>query len=228
MNSTICRASAGLVVFVFYAFLMVPGLLAAGSPSYGMPSTVDPSAKYLFFFHNYYVETKGPDADCKYYEILKAFSDKGFTVISEIRPKDASVDEYAKTATANIETLLKAGVPQENITVAGHSKGAVITLQVATRLNKQKIGYLVLAGCGIKGLEKVYPDFSRLNGNILSLLAISDDVAGSCNSAFFKSKRGLTHEEIVLDSAEGHKLFFTPDEVWLSPVLGWLEQKKRI
>jgi len=221
MNRTISAASLSLTSLLLCLLLMATTSFA-DVPSYGMPSAVNPSAKYLFFFHNYYVETKGPDGDCKYYDILKAFTDKGFVVISELRPKDASVVEYAKQATTNIQKLLAAGVAPENITVAGHSKGAVIAIQVASLLEKPKVNFLIMAGCGIKGLA--YPDFSRLKGNLLSVYATSDKVAGSCSAAFSQAKQDVSSKEIALESAAGHQLFFKPTDVWFEPVVGWLKK----
>jgi len=190
MNRIICASLIICTLVLLAAFSPVPKVRAA-EPSYGMPAAFNPSARYLFFHHNYYVETKGVNGDCKYYDILKAFSDKGYTVISEIRPKDVSVIEYGKKAAADVRTLLDAGVPPENVTVAGHSKGGVITLQVAAQLQNPKISYAVLAGCGIKGLEKGYPDFGSLKGNLLSLYASSDKIAGSCGPSFTKDREGF-------------------------------------
>jgi len=224
MNRTIKAALISFTLFVFCSISMVPSS-HADAPSYGMPSVVNPSANYLFFFHNLYVETKGPDGDCKYYDILKSFTDRGFIVISEIRPKDASVGEYAKRAAVNIQKLLDAGVAPENITVAGHSKGGVIVIQAASLLEKPKVSYVIMAGCGIKGLEKSYPDYSRLKGNFLSVYANSDKVAGSCSTAFSQSKQDVLFKEITLDSPAGHQLFFKPADVWVEPVLAWLKSK---
>jgi pimeloyl-ACP methyl ester carboxylesterase len=165
------------------------------------------------------VETKGVNADCKYYDILKAFSDKGFTVISEIRPKDVSVIEYGKKAAADVHKLLDAGVPPEKITVAGHSKGGVIVLQVAAQLKNPKISYAILAGCSIKGLEKGYPDFDKLKGNFLSLYASSDKIAGSCGPAFSQAREGFSVKEVILDNPGGHQLFFKPADLWIEPVI---------
>lgn len=223
MNRTISTALIGFALFVSCTLFMVPTSHADDSP-YGMPSAINPSANYLFFSHNYYVETKGTDGDCKYYDILKAFTDKGFIVISEIRHKDASAVEYAKKTTANIQKLLDAGVPPENITVAGHSKGGVIAIQVASLLEKPKVNYVIMAGCGIEGLEKAYPDFSRLKGNFLSVYAISDKVAGNCSTAFSLAKQDVSIKEIVLENAAGHQLFFKPTEDWFEPVVSWLKQ----
>lgn len=215
----------GLALFVLATFLLVPNSDADGT-SYGMPTAVNSSAKYLFFHHNYYVETKGTDGDCKYYDILKSFSDRGYTVISEIRPKDVSVVEYAKSAAERVQKLLDAGVPPENITVAGHSKGGVITIRVASLLEKPKINYVVLAGCGIKALEKGYPDFTPLKGNFLSVNVSTDKVAGSCKTAFSQAGEGFAGKEITLDSPAGHQLFFKPVDAWIEPMMSWLKEQK--
>jgi hypothetical protein len=211
-------------LFSFSLFILLSTAAHAAAPSYPMPVAINPSASYLFFFHNYYVETKGPDGDCKYYDILKAFADKGYVVISEIRPKDVSVIEYGKKAACDVRKLLEAGVPPEKITVAGHSKGGVIGLQVAALMDNPKINYAILAGCGIKGLEKGYPDLGKLKGNFLSLYSASDKIAGSCGSAFVQDRAGFTGREIILESPAGHQLFFKPAEVWLDPVVGWLKR----
>lgn len=214
------------ILILLSAFNLVTTVSAENNASYRMPATIDPAASYLLFHHNYYVETKGVDGDCKYYDILKTFSDKGYVVISEIRPKDVSVIEYGKKAAADVRKLLQAGVPPEKITVAGHSKGGVITLQVASQLEVPKVSYAILAGCSIKGLEKGYPDFTKLKGNFLSIYAASDKIAGSCGPAFAQDRGGFSAREIVLDNAAGHQLFFRPADIWVEPVVGWLKQRR--
>ena len=123
-----------LIVLVLLALSMIGyvSVSYAKQASYDVPSTVDGSAKYLFFLHNYYVEKHGPDGDCKYYDLLNAFADSGFTVISEVRFGKIIPCAYAQKIVRQIKTLLDAGVPPENIAVAGHSKGGVITLCVSS------------------------------------------------------------------------------------------------
>lgn len=65
------------------------------SVSYEIPSTIDPSARYFIFLHNYYVEQHGPDGACKYHDILQFFADNGFKVISEVRSGAIIPCEYA-------------------------------------------------------------------------------------------------------------------------------------
>jgi hypothetical protein len=52
----------------------------AKQAAYDMLANINVSAEYLFFLHNYYVEKHGPNRDCKYYDLLNAFEDRGFTV----------------------------------------------------------------------------------------------------------------------------------------------------
>jgi hypothetical protein len=36
------------------------------------------------------------------------------------------------------------------------------------------------------------------------------------------SEKGLNSTEIKLESDAGHKLFFTPQEIWLDPIINWI------
>jgi len=83
----------------------------------------------------------GPDGDCKYNDILKAFADKGFVVISEVRTGKIVPCTYAQKVVKQVRTLLDSGVPPQNITVGGHSKGGVITLCVASELGNPKVSF---------------------------------------------------------------------------------------
>lgn len=217
------------VPFFICLFTVLSALCAqsafAGRPSHDMPDMIDPAGNYLFFIHNYYVETKGPDGDCKYRDILQAFAKQGFTVISEIRTGKIIPCTYSEKIVIQVKTLLDAGVPPGNIVVSGHSKGGAITLCVASQLKNPDVKFVVMAGCGIPGIikYKLYPDFTKLQGNILSIYAGSDNIAGSCGDAFSKASNGLDHTEIKIESNGGHRLFFAPDETWLRPVLDWIK-----
>ena len=73
------------MICVLFALSFASMCYGGEEASYKMPSSIDSSAKYLLFLHNYYVEKHGPNGACKYYDILKTFADNGFNVISEIR-----------------------------------------------------------------------------------------------------------------------------------------------
>lgn len=220
-NSTILLMALTCILFV----LSFVSRSNAKPASYEMPPTIDGSAHYLFFLHNYYVEQHGPNGACKYYDILKAFENKGFTVISEVRSGKIVPSEYAKKIVSQVRNILDAGVPPEHITIAGHSKGGVITLCVASQLGNPSIAYIIMAGCDIKSLARAYPNFTRLKGNFLSIYASSDSIASGCQNVFSKAIIGICYKEITLNSNKGHKLFFQPEDLWIEPVSAWISQR---
>jgi pimeloyl-ACP methyl ester carboxylesterase len=220
-NSTILLNALICILCV----LSVASMSYATPASYEMPSAIDSSARYVFFLHNYYVEKHGPNGACKYHDILKAFTDNGFTVISEVRSGKIVPSQYAQKIIRQVERLLDAGVPPERITVAGHSKGGVITLCVASQLGNPKIGFIVMAGCDIKSLAQAYPDFTQLKGEFLSIYASSDSIANNCQNVFSKAIIGICYKEITLNSDKGHRLFFQPEEIWVEPVMAWINQR---
>lgn len=211
------------VAFIALSMMVYVPTSYSGQTSYGMPSDINPSARYFLFLHNYYVEKNGPEGACKYYDILKAFADRGFVVISEVRTGKIVPCTYAEKVVRKVKTLLDSGVPPQNITVGGHSKGGVISLCVATQLGNPKVNFVVMAGCEIASVMKfkMYPDFKKLRGRILSIYAFSDSIASSCERAFSMASKGLSHTEIKLKSDEGHKLFFAPKEIWIAPINKW-------
>jgi len=210
------------VVFV----LSFASISYAKTASYEMLSTIDPSARHFFFLHNYYVEKHGPNGACKYHDILKTFADKGFKVISEVRSGEIIPSKYSIKIVRQVKRLLDAGVPPERIFIAGHSKGGVIALCAASHLRNPKIGYIIMAGCEIKPLSKAYPDFTQLKGGFLSIYASSDSIASSCQKVFSKAIIGVSNKEIKLQSDKGHKLFFQPEDIWVEPVMTWINQRK--
>lgn len=223
MMTNVLKGSAiGVVLSMSILFFIT--IAHAGQSSYSIPVIIDKTANYLFFFHNYYVEINGPDGDCRYLDLLNAFAEEEVVVVSELRTRAVSPIDYAKKAVLNVQTLLNAGVPPENISISGHSKGGVIVLQMAALLQQADIRFIILAGCGITPLAYAYPDPLTIKGDFLSLFASSDKIAGSCNALLSSSRQGVSVSEVVLDSSYGHRLFFKPDSLWLAPVAQMLEK----
>jgi predicted esterase len=213
-------AAFALLITVF------PNTVFSGQASYDMPSEIDPSARYLFFLHNYYVEKNGINGACKYNEILQSFEEKGFVVISEVRSGKIIPCTYSASVVEKVKLLLDSGVPPQNIIVSGHSKGGVIALCIASQLANPKISYVIMAGCEIEGVKKykMYPDFANLKGRMLSIYALSDKIAGSCEKAFALASKELSNTEIKLKHDAGHKVFFKPDGIWISPIVDWINK----
>lgn len=228
------------VCLSFFVFI-ISSLCAVASisfaSSYNMPSKINSEARYLFFMHGTILETKGLNAKHPQYGkydysgILKAFEKEGFTVISEVRPANTDKTQYAERILKQIETLFAEGVPAENISVVGFSKGGSITLHVSAIASNPDLNYVVLAGCGKTGkYRKAYSDFLKelaadMQGHMLSLYDINDSITGSCKDAFALSETGLKAREIELNTGKGHGTFYKVYSDWFMPLLEWLSKK---
>ncbi|HSR19654.1 MAG TPA: hypothetical protein VLL49_01955, partial [Anaerolineales bacterium] len=100
---------------------------AAASPlaAYSFPASVDPAGRYLFYLHGRIIEEQGLQAvdprfgAYEYAAILERLGIPGLTVISEQRERDAYPPTYARRIQDQVETLKRAGVASEHITVVG-------------------------------------------------------------------------------------------------------------
>lgn len=94
------KRSTLIASFIILLLLFMTGCAAAPS-SRDMPPTINPSARYLLFLHGRIVKERGPHGEhplygpYDYYGLVQAFADRGFTVISEIRPRGTNPSRYA-------------------------------------------------------------------------------------------------------------------------------------
>jgi hypothetical protein len=184
----------------------------------------DPNADYLFFLHAKVVEDQGirPTSPkygvYEYEEILNTFKTKGFIVISEARPKDTAPEPYVAKLIGQINILLKAGVPPQQITVLGASKGAVIAMITSSHLKNKNVNFVIMSNCN----DWVYKNFDiDLHGNILSIYDINDEFGHSCQNFFDKATGLNKHREIELKIGIGHGILFKPLKEWVDPVIEW-------
>jgi len=211
-------------------WLLAPGGCLAAAPPPGavlteLPRPIDPQGNYLIYLHGRIVEEQGPRPESprfgiyEYRKILEAFAARGFTVVSEVRPKGADAAAYAGKVGAQVKALLAAGVPPSRVAVVGFSKGGAIALVAASDLHQPNLRVVSLAGCG----DWLFDHFRLdLAGRLLSLYDAADDLATSCAKAF-----AFDHREIVLHVGKGHGTFFRPDPAWLDPVTAWLAEEPR-
>jgi hypothetical protein len=194
----------------------------ASSISSDVPAQIDPSRHYVFYLHGRILELQGrhavsPDfGPYKYDAILQALADREFAVISEVRQGDAGLPFVHKVA-GQVRALLQAGVPAQNVTVLGASKGGFLTLEVAAELEVPTLSFVVLAGCGPPS-EALAP---RLQGRILSVYDSIDRYHPSCRATFQKAARLGEHREIVVTLGLDHGLLFQPHKEWLDPAMAW-------
>jgi len=191
------------------------------------PSDVDPAARYLLYLHGRIIEDQGVRPThprfgvYEYQAILETLADRGLTVISEVRLADANVDEWAQRVTAQVTSLLEAGVPPGHITVMGFSKGCGIAVLASARLANPKVNFVFIACCGPWIERALAPSGSRVAGRILALREASDDLAGPCAELLANAVEGSTQREVVLELGGGHGAFYRPRPEWIEPVLGW-------
>jgi hypothetical protein len=200
--------------------------------AFAFPIVIDPSRRYLFYLHGKIVEDQGlPAIDPNYGEyeygaILEKLHKSGFVVVSEVRSKDADVNDYANRVVMQIRALLKAGVPAGNITVVGASKGAGIVILISHSMANPAINYVLLAICAPDTVKEEIDAQVTLSGNVLSIYDSVDPFAGSCQDLFIYSEgKGLSsHAEIVLHVGTGHGVLYKPLAEWIDPAIQWAEQ----
>jgi hypothetical protein len=222
------KVVAAVTLFVAANLLARPADGADRAIHAEVPSTIDLAARYLFHMHGRAIEVQGPVAKTPwgaylYNDVVGAFADRGFVVISEVRPPTTQLAPYATTVAGQVAKLLSAGVPPENITVTGFSKGGAIAVLATATIGNPRVSYVVLAGCLLAGGGRTPADLTtigRPQGRIFSIYDEGDTEAGSCASNF-ADKPGVTFKETVTHEGRGHGLFLTPNNVWLDPVVNW-------
>ncbi len=191
-----------------------------------VPESPKVDAKYIIYLHGVGIEKVGiAKANEDYNGVVKALEGRGFIVISEVRLPSTKVNEYGKKVAGQVMSLITKGVPPENITVVGYSKGGLITLWAAAAADNPKVNYVVLAGCVLKGSEhydtyvnKVAP---QLKGRILSMFDTADPDRGTCKDFFAAAGNKVTNKEIKFETGEGHGLFRKPVDQWMNPLTDW-------
>lgn len=201
-----------------------------GSISNDLPPNLNIKAEYLFFLHGKIVEDQGirptnpKHGVYEYEKILTTFKEKGFVVISEARPKDTDVNEYSAKLVKQITTLLNAGIPPQQITVLGASKGAVIAMVTSTSLKNRNVNFVLMSNCNAWVDKNFKID---LHGNLLSIYDINDEFGQSCKPFFDKATGLNKNREIELTIGTGHGILFKPLKEWVGPVTEWARQGKK-
>ena len=189
-----------------------------------IPEKVDRKARYLFYLHGKIVEAGNtrPTSEkfgvYEYEQILEAFRQSGFVVISEPRKKDTDIEQYGRRVAEQVEKLLKAGVSPKYITVVGASQGSWITMLASTYLNNRKLNFVIIAGCNKSIFAKV-----NLHGNVLSIYEKSDGT-GTCEQ-FRDSATNLgKYKELELNTGLGHGFIYRPMKEWIEPSVAWAQR----
>ena len=194
-----------------------------------IPEQIDPRAHYVIFLHGRLVEEQGTQnptdprfGPYDYAGILNALAVDGNQVISEVRTANTD-PQYTDHVVEQINTLLDAGVPPENISVVGFSKGGYITILVSSQMDNEWVNYIILAGgCRVASLEE--DESIVFHGRVLSIYEASDEYGLSCQEIADRSPESLIFEEIRLDTGLAHGEFYLPRDEWVIPILEWIQK----
>jgi len=205
---------------------------SAGRIHTDVPAQIDPAARYLIYIHgarpeSFPLSEPHPTRGLfEYQNILNALAASGFEVISELRMERTNPRRFARTRVLEqVKSLIAAGVPAQNITLAGFSKGGLIAMIVASQARQPKLNIVNLAGCGKGKSRQAYDNFlandaSKLSGRMLSIYDQADKISGTCQDVSAKAPR-MPFEEEVLTVGGGHGTFYTPRKAWVDRVSSW-------
>ena len=195
------------------------------------PQQINSNEKYVFYSHGYIVEGDNPQpvderfgwGKYDFPAIKKALSDKKYNLVAHHRPKNTEPFAYADKLSQQIRRLVKEGVPVENITLVGFSRGAFITGIASHKLSDLGVNTILLAGCG-RMVFKSSKDL-QVYGHVLSIYEKTDK-ANSCKGLQEKSTGMKSFSEIEINTGLSHGAFYRPLDVWIEPIKQWIEQRK--
>ncbi len=178
----------------------------------------------LFYLHGMIVENQGANArhpeygSYEYENILESFRSEGFHVISEIRPANTDINDYATKVVAQINELIEQGTDPGQITVVGASKGSMIAMVASTQLRRNDVNFVFMAACN---------EWSANNlslspcGRILSIYEESDEIGRTCDQIVGARDCVSEYKEIRLENGMKHGFLFKPLPEWVEPAAAW-------
>jgi hypothetical protein len=224
------KTSIKRVFFIGALFLFFYNATAQSITS-SLPKKINPKSKYIFYLHGRIVEEQGVNAvhnehgRYEYQKILDTLKNAGFNIISEVRPKDTDPEFYANKVINQIDSLLKAKVAPENITVVGASKGAWITIFISSKLKNAQVNFVIMGTCR-DNLNYSLDEF-QVCGNILSIYEKSDPWGSSCQKLFGARDCLGKYKEIELNLGLGHGFLYKPYKEWVIPTIEWANENQK-
>jgi len=217
-----------IVVVTLLAYQSV--LAQEGKVRDRLPEVTDVKARYVIYLHGRIIEDQGRRpthatwGTYEYQQILDKLAAAGLVVVSEQRPAMTDMDVFARHVADQVQTLLRAGVPPEQVSVVGFSKGGGIAIRTAALLQNRRINFVFLAACGDGDFSGVD---TKVWGRILSVYEASDEGGRSCESLFAKSGATGERSEVRINLGEEHGAFFRPHQEWRTAVLKWVQVRGR-
>jgi hypothetical protein len=198
-----------------------------------VPQRIDTKALYLFYISGYLVEAGNTRPVSpkfgvyEYEQILDALRQGGFVVISEARQQSPEIEPYATKVAGQVRQLLKAGVPPEQITVAGASQGSWIAMLVSTYLENRNVNFVFISGCSA---DEGFLKLVNLHGNVLLIYEKTDIWPGTrpCNR-FRADATGLSeYKEVETNTGQRHGFLYRPMKEWVEPTIEWARKHLKV
>ena len=160
----------------------------------------------------------------QYFEIIDAFKNAGFKVLSEKRPAKTDITFYARKIAHQIDSLIQMGIKANHITVVGISKGGYIAQMTSTLLANPKVNFVFIGSYRNQDLVNL-PQINFC-GNILSIYERSDEFGVSAIKRKETSNLKVTRfKEIELNTGMRHGFLFRPLREWIVPAVNWGRRK---
>lgn len=208
------------VLLFLTSFLLAQSL----SPAANAHESANRGDTYVIYLHGAIIESMGRRPThprfgiYEYDQVLKSLEAEGRHVISEARPKGTKVDDYASHLAEQIQALLDDGVPAQNITVIGFSKGGMIALRTSDLMQEPALNFAFLAACNPRNRAAGL----HISGRTLSIIETTDSIGTTCMPLQEAAKEGSSLTEITISTGKEHGAFYTPDPAWLMPLLAWM------
>lgn len=190
----------------------------------------DSDQRFIFFLHNQFLEdnalhVRHPEFGVvQYREVIKAYEENGFTVISEKRKGNVFPKTYAVKVREQIDSLMSGGVAASHITVIGTSKGGYIAQYVSTYMQNPNLNF-VFIGCYQTDDIQFLPEIDFC-GNILNIYEKSDPLGNSAIERVETSTCDRSHfKEIELNTGLRHGFLFRPLKEWIEPSVAWANEE---
>lgn len=207
--------------------IMLAAPVSAGEILTAFPQDPTQDQRYIIYLHGRIIETKGIDPVSPrfglydYTNIVDGLAQGDADVIAVRRRGDTNVNEYTETLGEAIAEMLSQGVPANHITVAGFSKGGYLTLMAANRLQSLEMRFVVMAGCAEGIVDGSDTIAEGLQGAVLSMVDLADDLGFSCAPLFERNPQLSQTDEILFSAGTGHGFFYRADPAWINEVLSW-------
>lgn len=221
---------------LFILYLTLSTSLFAGEVYESFPEQIDPKATYLIYSHGRILEGNSSRPEhprwgvYEFPEIRTALvKGENWILLGEHRTRETDVHLYSDQLVTWVQSLVKAGVKPDRITLIGFSKGGIITSLAASKLTQFDVNTVLLASCWGRSVR--LPEFF-LKGPLLSIYE-SSDRAGSC-AYLMRDSGGKNKEfkefsefkELKINTGKEHGAFYRPIEEWVRPVKDWIGRKK--